>query len=91
MSAHWRRPRWWAFALTIVGVALFVRAGFWHLDRADEKDRLLTAFAQATTAAPTTLEQARRIASATTFPRVAISGHYDSAHTYLLDDQTRGG
>lgn len=91
VSAYWRWPRWWAIALTIVGVVLFVRAGFWQLDRAEEKERLLAAFAQASTAAPTTLEQGRRIASATTFPRVAINGHYDSAHTYLLDNQTRGG
>ena len=78
-------------ALLVIGVAAFVWLGFWQLRRADEKQRLFDAFATAETAKPLSLSEARRDETPQHYPRVAVSGRYDSGHVYLLDNQTREG
>ena len=91
MNARWRRPSLFALTLLVVGVAAFVWLGLWQLRRADEKQRLFDAFSQAESAAPITLTQARRDETPQHYPRVSVSGRYDSGHVYLLDNQTREG
>lgn len=78
-------------ALLVVGVAASVWLGFWQLRRADEKQRLFDAYAMAGTAKPVSLAQARRDETPQHYPRVSVSGRYDSRHVYLLDNQTREG
>ena len=78
-------------ALLIVGVAGSVWLGFWQLRRADEKQRLFDAFAMAETATPFGLDEARRDETPQHYPRVSVTGRYDSLHVYLLDNQTREG
>lgn len=91
MNAYWRRPSLLAMALLVVGVAAFVWLGFWQLRRADEKQRLFDAFSLAESAAPVSLSEARRDETPQLYPRVSVSGRYDSPHVYLLDNQTREG
>ncbi|MGY3232747.1 surfeit locus 1 family protein [Luteibacter sp. HA06] len=86
-----RRPTWFAVALTIVGVLVFVRLGIWQLDRADEKDELLRRYAASAAAA---VEDFGMIADAPPvdrYPRVALHGQFVPGHTYILDDQTHAG
>ena len=90
MARRWHRPRWFAIALTLAGIAFFVRLGVWQIDRAHEKERLFTAFAGAAEQVPVSLEQARREAKPLRYPLVHVSGRYDTAHVYVLDNQLRG-
>ncbi|MEO7917011.1 MAG: SURF1 family protein [Dokdonella sp.] len=91
MNMHWRRPGLFAIVLLVVAVAAFVWLGFWQLRRADEKQRLFDAYTLAGTASPITLDAARRDNAPQHYPRVLVSGRYDSRHVYLLDNQTREG
>lgn len=77
--------------LTLFGVAVFGALGRWQVDRAAEKERLFAAFAGAGSQTPVTLEAARGAQASVRYPLVTVRGHYDSAHTYILDDQTHAG
>ncbi|UPG89695.1 SURF1 family protein [Luteibacter aegosomaticola] len=86
-----RRPTWFAVALTVAGVLVFVRLGVWQLDRAAEKDELLRRYAAASEAP---LEDFAGVAAqppAERYPRVAVTGAFLPGHRYILDDQTRAG
>lgn len=91
MVRRWHRPSLFAIALTLVGIAFFVRLSLWQLDRAHEKERLFAAFAGAAEQAPSSLEQARRESGSARYPVVQVSGRYDDAHIYVLDNQLRDG
>jgi cytochrome oxidase assembly protein ShyY1 len=86
-----RRPTWFAVALTVAGVLLFVRLGVWQLDRANQKDELLRLYA-ASTSAP--LEPFAAVEDAPPqgrYPRVAVEGEFVADRYYLLDDQVHAG
>jgi cytochrome oxidase assembly protein ShyY1 len=88
-----RRPPWWAMALTVVGMLLFVRLGVWQLQRADYKDDLLRRYAAAA-AAPVQPFATVADAAAAAFPRVQVRGRYLPDRQYLLDNPNhdhRGG
>jgi cytochrome oxidase assembly protein ShyY1 len=92
VDRSWRRPGFTAVALAALGVAAFSALGVWQVDRAAEKERLFAAYANALAQTPVTLDAARRTpASAERYPLVAVHGHYDAAHAYLLVDQTHAG
>lgn len=77
-------PSLFATLLTIVGVGLFARLGFWQLHRADEKQALLDQYAAGQ---HSTVELTAAVAG--TLPRyqqVSAHGHYDPAHQILLDN-----
>jgi cytochrome oxidase assembly protein ShyY1 len=88
---RWRRASGLAIALTLIGIALFVRLGVWQLDRADAAQSMLDAFA----AAPqSTLEDFAAVANdppAARFPHVRVHGHYIAGRTWLRDEQMRSG
>ncbi len=90
-SRHWHRPGAFAVALTLGAVALFVALGSWQLRRAHEKVAMLAAFDAAAAQAPMTLAQARRVATPQRYPKVQVSGRYDSQRAWLLDNQIRNG
>lgn len=90
MSRSWHRPRAFAVALTLAGVAVFLALAMWQFRRAHEKDLLFDALAQATTQAPVSLEAARREASDGRYPVVRVEGRFDPRRQYLLDNQVRG-
>jgi surfeit locus 1 family protein len=86
-----RRPSWWALLLTAAGALLFIRLGFWQLDRADFKEALLRRYA-ASSSAP--LQDFARVADTPpvdAFPRVQVSGHYLADRLYLLDNPKHDG
>lgn len=91
MARRWHRPRWFAILLTLAGIAFFVRLGVWQVDRAHQKERLFAAFAGVAEQVPVSLDQARRERDSSRYPLVQVHGHYDSAHTYVLDNQQRDG
>jgi surfeit locus 1 family protein len=70
--------------LTVVGVALFARLGFWQLDRAEQKEALLAQYeAGQRTQIAITSENADTLAR---YQRVSVTGRYDPAHQILLDN-----
>lgn len=77
-------PSLFAIVLTLAGVALFLRLGFWQLDRAADKQALLD---QAAAGEESTV--AATVASADMLPRyqrVSLRGRYDSRRQILLDN-----
>jgi surfeit locus 1 family protein len=70
--------------LTVVGMALFARLGFWQLDRAEQKEELLAQYAAGQrTQIAITSENADSLAR---YQRVSVTGRYDPAHQILLDN-----
>jgi cytochrome oxidase assembly protein ShyY1 len=86
-----RRPTWFAVALTVAGVLVFVRLGIWQLDRAAEKDELLRRYAAASEAPAEAFGRVAANPPADRYPRVDVSGVFIPGHRYVLDDQTRAG
>jgi surfeit locus 1 family protein len=78
------RPSLLGVALTAIGMALFIRLGFWQLDRAEQKQALLDQQAagqqQLIDITPSNAARLPR------YQRVRVTGHYDSAHQILLDN-----
>lgn len=94
MLAGFRRPPWWAIALTAVSAVLFVRLGVWQLHRADDKDALLRRFAAAAAAPVQDFAAVASDPPANVYPRVRVRGTYLADRMYLLDNpkhDDRGG
>jgi surfeit locus 1 family protein len=91
VDRRWHRPSARAVLLTLFGLAFFVALAVWQLERAAEKERLFAAFATAADQAPVTLDAARKAGDPIPYPRVHVRGHYDTAHTYALVDQSHDG
>jgi surfeit locus 1 family protein len=76
---------WWAWLLTAVLVASFIRLGFWQMHRAEEKKGMISAYQQAAKSDPLDLNALN--ASLPFAQAVRASGHFDPARTILLDNQ----
>lgn len=83
-----KRPSWWAVALTLAGVAIFVRLGVWQLHRAAYKDHLLGLFASEATAPMVPFDNVKHGVSDNVYPHVGVHGHFIQDHYYLLDNKT---
>ncbi|RYD16332.1 MAG: SURF1 family protein [Lysobacteraceae bacterium] len=90
MKRAWHRPRAFAVALTLAGVAVFLALAAWQFRRAHEKERLFDALAHASTQGPVSLDAARREASDGNYPVVRVEGRFDPRRQYLLDNVVRG-
>lgn len=94
MLGGFRRPPWWAIALTLAAALLFVRLGFWQLHRAAYKDDLLRRYAAAAVAAPQEFDLVALQPPPDAYPRVQVQGRYLVDRIYLLDNpkhDDRGG
>jgi surfeit locus 1 family protein len=81
---------WWAVALALLGCALFTGLGRWQWHRADEKRAIAAAF-QAGLDAPVTALATQPTASLPRYAQVGVSGVYDAAHQFLLDNMVVDG
>lgn len=77
--------------LVSAGVGVFTYLGFWQLQRAQDKQSLLTAFATTDSRATVPLDQARRIAAGAIHPHVRVVGRFEPQRSWLHDDQIRDG
>jgi surfeit locus 1 family protein len=78
------RPSLFSVVLTAIGMALFVRLGFWQLDRAAQKEELLAQYEAGQQAqVAITSQNADGLAR---YQKVSVAGHYDPAHQVLLDN-----
>lgn len=90
----WRRPGWLASVLLLLGVVLFVRLGFWQLQRAQVKAQLERQYMAAAALPAVDFPAAAALHPATGFPRYRVSGRYLADRVYLLDNprhDERGG
>lgn len=84
------RPPWWAWLLVTVLAVAMLRLGFWQLDRADEKQRLIEDFAAAERAAPAPMPHPAPEASDAP-QHLSVTGEYLAEPQFLLDSQVRDG
>jgi len=90
-ARRWTKPRAFAWALLAVGIAVFSLLGMWQLDRAQQKERLLAAFAAAANEPAGDFARARDSADAQRYPHVRVRGHFVAERSYLLDEQMHNG
>ena len=78
------RPSLFGVVLTLIGAALFMRLGFWQLDRADQKQALLDQqVAGQQSQVEITPQNAGKLPR---YQRAKVTGRYDPAHQILLDN-----
>ena len=82
-------PSWTMTALTVLLLTVFVSLGRWQWDRAEQKEALARGFAAGA-------EQAQPLGalSTATLPRyavVSVTGEWEAARQFLLDNRTRDG
>jgi len=85
------KPRPLILIATLLGMAFFLRLGFWQLSRAAEKDQLLLELRSSSELDHQTLAQALVQLEAQRFARVAIRGKFLPVPTILLDSQRDSG
>lgn len=78
-------PAWRWTLLAVAGVALFSSLGRWQLHRAAEKRAQDASFAAGDAEA---VPLPAGFATVARFRRARVSGHYDAAHQFLLDNMT---
>lgn len=86
-----RKPAWWAVLLTLVGVAIFVELGLWQLRRAEQKQQLLTTFAQANQRPLAPFAEAVDQLRPGAYPHVRVRGRLQGNRVYVLDNRTHNG
>ncbi len=85
------RPPLWSTALLLALCTLFVSAGLWQLDRANQKRALFRAFDQADQGPPLDRLVDDTLALPFRYRRFSISGYYDNEHQILLDSMIYEG
>jgi surfeit locus 1 family protein len=80
---------WWMALLCLAGVALFTQLGRWQWHRAAEKRALDDRFRSGTEQVMELGE--RSTAALPRYQRVRVSGSYDTAHQFLLDNLSHAG
>lgn len=88
---RFRRPAWWAWLILCVGLALFLSAGTWQLDRAHGKEKLFADFAAAAERPTVPLALALAGADETRFQPVRAQGSFNNDYTLLLDNRVDQG
>ncbi|MGZ8216508.1 SURF1 family protein [Methylomagnum sp.] len=81
------KPHWKASLGFLAVLAVFVNLGLWQLRRADEKTALMDARELRGQDAPVRLSGAEASPDDLRYRRVVVSGEYDAAHQFLVDNQ----
>jgi surfeit locus 1 family protein len=84
-------PGLWPTVITLLVFGVLLSLGFWQLDRAAQKQLLLTEFEQGARQAPFRLDGRIRSFEGHQYELATASGWYDSDHQLLLDNRTHQG
>lgn len=84
-------PGLWPTLAAILVTALFMRLGFWQLDRADQKAALLEDIRQAQQASPLRSLEEQNIEEGLLWRRALLEGHYLEKPLFLLDNRVWRG
>jgi len=76
-------------AFAMLFLALFLALGNWQLHRAEQKRIALAAFESSEDAVPVELSRLKH--DAPMYARVTAAGHFDNAHSFLLDNRISHG
>lgn len=82
-------PSWTMTALTVLLLAVFVSLGRWQWGRAEQKEALARGFAAGAVQAQPLA--ARGTATLPRYAVVSVTGEWDAARQFLLDNRTRDG
>ncbi|RMD70879.1 MAG: SURF1 family protein [Gammaproteobacteria bacterium] len=77
--------------LVLLLVALFVRLGYWQLDRAARKEHLAAVYAQRAQDPPLVLDNPVKDAEKLRFQHVIVEGTFDTHHVIFLDNKVYQG
>lgn len=80
------RFNWWLLLITLAFVSLFIKLGFWQLHRAEEKRILQQQFTLRLHSQAISLDLLPKNQDWHFYP-VTLQGHYDNAHSILLDNK----
>lgn len=84
------KQHWQVSLLVILFLPLFMRLGFWQLDRAKEKQQELAVYQQRQDLPVLPLSKLSN-SEAVKYRTVELEGVYDASHYWLLDNQPRSG
>lgn len=84
-------PGLWPSVATLILLPALCGLGFWQIDRGAAKRDLLDAYARHSQAAPVSVDARAAFDSAWRYHHVRITGRYDLAHQFLLDNQMQDG
>jgi surfeit locus 1 family protein len=90
-ARHWHAPSTFAWTLLAFGIAAFVVLGFWQLDRAAQKEQLLSAFAAGANGPAIEFARVRDTLDAQRYPHVRVRGQFLTDREYLRDEQLHEG
>ena len=82
-------PSWTMTALTVLLLAVFISLGRWQWNRAEQKETLARGFAAGAVQAQPL--GARGTATLPRYAVVSVTGEWDAARQFLLDNRTRDG
>ena len=81
---------WKLLLLSLAVIGLFIALGFWQLSRAQQKTAVLKEFQARAELGPFSAKDLRTPKD-WRFYQVKLNGHFDDAHTILLDNKTFNG
>lgn len=85
MIKHWKLN-----LLSIVFISIFIALGFWQLSRAQEKISIINSFEARTKLPPVSAADLAKVKD-WRFQQIVLTGKYDDAHTFLLDNKIFNG
>lgn len=86
-SFNWRRPSWFSVFVTAIGVYCLSSLGIWQLQRADEKNKIITEIDAQKTSLPEKLTLPINDLDNLRFKKLALQGKFISSRQLLLDNQ----
>lgn len=84
-------PSRWPTLVTLVLFGFLLALGFWQLDRADQKRKLINQYRGDKGSVVIRLNAGMRSAGDLEYQLASSVGHYDSAHQLLLDNRVHEG
>jgi len=91
IGAYQFRPRLIPTLVTLLLLPALIGLGFWQLDRAQQKQAILDSRAAGDRLPPIDLNAKWPPYDRVKHRRATVRGHYDTAHQFLVDNQTRNG
>lgn len=83
------RADYWVFGLVVVAVALFLRLGFWQIERAGEKTKIQQMYQAASQSPATAVNGLLPVPESINYYPVRLSGRYLSSRQFLLENRYR--
>ena len=83
------RADYWVFGLVVVAVALFLRLGFWQIERAGEKTKIQQMYQAALQSPVTAVNGLLPMPESINYHPVRLSGRYLSSRQFLLENRYR--